>query len=140
MLELELNINPKPTQSVRVGNGRRVYKANEHRKYLETLRFLIRSQLGRNDTQLFTGPVVLKVDYFFKPPKDLKAIEKEKIRLGVPCYKYTKPDLDNLSKPLLDALEQEKVYENDSRVCRINATKQYSNEPKISVIIENLNT
>jgi Holliday junction resolvase RusA-like endonuclease len=50
--------------------------------------------------------------------------------------KYTKkPDIDNLAKTIMDALNGI-CYDDDSQIVRLIVDKVYSNEPRVSVVID----
>lgn len=62
----------------------------------------------------YTGPVKLVARYVYPS------------RTGQPAYKHTRPDLDNLTKQLCDAIERSGVLENDSRIVRMELEKVWS--------------
>ena len=52
-------------------------------------------------------------------------------------YPETKPDLDNLTKAILDALEGI-IYTNDSRIVRKNLEKVYGSPPRVEICIKKM--
>lgn len=82
------------------------------------------SLLGK--AQKFKGGHQLMVDFYMPMPKSLSKKKKKEL-LGYP-HKH-RPDLDNLVKAVLDCL-----WEEDSIVSEIHATKQWAEEGKIEVL------
>lgn len=86
---------------------------------------------GSNQDVLFRGPASIKavIKFFiprpncqFRGPRSmLNLIDNNKMRSHM-----NKPDLDNLLKFVLDAMEGI-VYANDSHITSINSTKSYDN-------------
>ena len=67
----------------------------------------------------------------FQIPKN----KLSKFNKGV-CIPHTsKPDLDNLAKLILDALNG-LAYTDDSQISFLQVSKIYSNEPKVIILIE----
>ena len=48
-----------------------------------------------------------------------------------------KPDIDNIMKIVLDALNGVAYYD-DSQVCRVNFMKMYSENPRLKILIRNI--
>lgn len=71
---------------------------------------------------------------FFLPiPKSISIKNKKKMNDGN-IYHTKKPDLDNLSKLVLDAMNGI-VYKDDSQVWSICMNKWYSDQPRIEVTV-----
>lgn len=62
-----------------------------------------------------------------------KSISKKK-RLGL-HYVTKKPDTDNLIKAVLDAINYTCIWEDDSQVAHLDASKIYSDEPRCLITI-----
>jgi Holliday junction resolvase RusA-like endonuclease len=129
------DIEPQAKQSVKSGKGR-FYTDNKKKVYV--------NELKRRAKILYTGEMLegpLKISrlvFAFTPPKRLNKAEREHIDKGGTLWKSTKPDFDNLEKPLLDALEGI-AYKNDSQICRKdNLLKIWSKTPFIEIVIENI--
>jgi Holliday junction resolvase RusA-like endonuclease len=69
--------------------------------------------------EVLDGPVAIKIVCWFDRPKS-----HSKKRRQQPEPKATKPDLDNLGKAILDALN-EIAYNDDGQVCRLTVEKWY---------------
>ena len=75
--------------------------------------------------ELLTSALEVRLDFLFQRPKSLP----KKIR-----YHTKKPDIDNLAKSVMDALEGI-IYVNDAQVISLRVTKDYGT-PLCSVRIE----
>jgi Holliday junction resolvase RusA-like endonuclease len=52
---------------------------------------------------------------------------------------WCKPDLDKLTRAVLDALETAGVFKNDGQVVEIIATKEYKHHPGVTITVEEIN-
>lgn len=76
-------------------------------------------------------PVYIECEFHFGTPKSWSK-NKKAAALGTPHA--SKPDLDNLVKFILDALNGI-VWKDDAVIAEIHAKKVYSSSPKTSIII-----
>jgi len=67
---------------------------------------------------LIDGPIKMQLDFYLPRPKSLS----KKV-----IYHAKKPDIENLAKSVLDAL-QGIIYTNHSRVCQLVCRKKYSTD------------
>lgn len=77
---------------------------------------------------LLDEPVIVLLDFYLPKPKSVRRL-----------LPHTKPDLDKLTRAVLDALTQARVFVDDSRVVECKARKFYAtnDEPAgVVVIIE----
>lgn len=77
-------------------------------------------------------PFSVRVIFYFPIPESISKKKKAEL-LDAPCGKL--PDLDNCIKSVLDGC-QGYVFNNDSRIYRIESEKRYSNEPRAEVLFE----
>ncbi len=113
--------NPIPLARPRLSkNG--VWDSQKHIKFDigVYLKFL------HKNNPLFVGPLHLIITFFMNPPKKNKNI-----------WHITRPDLDNMVKFYMDVANGI-LYEDDSMVARITATKMYHAESRTEIIIEKL--
>ena len=83
----------------------------------------------------FEKEIPLSVQIYFGMPIPKSTTKKNKERMIKGCvYHQKKPDLDNLIKSVLDALNGV-AYEDDSQIVRISASKYYSKYPCVTVHI-----
>lgn len=77
----------------------------------------------------------LSVDlYFYLPiPKSVSKKQREKM-----FYVTKKPDIDNLVKAVLDAINYTNLWEDDSRIASLKAIKAYSDNPSCRIRIQEI--
>ena len=81
----------------------------------------------------FETPMQMQVSCYYPIPKSWpKKIKQEAIDEEV--FPKVKPDLDNVVKAILDALNGV-VYRDDAQVVNLVATKRYATEPRVEVYI-----
>ena len=124
-ITITLKGTPVPKGRPRFGNGR-AYTPKRTKDYENALKALIKEQ----DIQ---GPIEVTLLAVFPRPQRLMP---KKYPDGL--IKHTKrPDLDNIIKAVLDALN--KTLKDDAQVCTIHAYKYYaelSNQPRTEVTIK----
>lgn len=89
-----------------------------------------------NGKEPFTGPLLMKLYLYMPIPKSetkankLKMLEKKKLPTK-------KPDIDNLVKSIMDALNGV-AYEDDSQIVTLLAKKYYGEIPCVKIIVTEL--
>ena len=114
---------PIPQGSVRVFGGRVVH-AN---KKLAAWRSAIRNALQAVVRAPYAGPLYAYLVFYLPRPKTVKRDRP-----------HVKPDLDKLVRACLDA-GTGVAWGDDSQIVEIQATKCYSNEPKLKLYLKELN-
>ncbi len=105
-------------------------------KELNNMKLFLRDSLLENAPETpFDGPLKLEVIYSFNWLKGHSSKDKEKGSI----YKATKPDVDNLVKVFMDALEGANFITNDSRFAVMILQKQYADWSGIKYRICELN-
>lgn len=89
------------------------------------------------------GPVALEAQFFFPRPKNHYGTGKNANRLkeSAPAAHITKPDTDNLIKPIKDVMEQIGFFVRDSQVCDERVVKKYTSltfRPRVEVRLQYL--
>lgn len=95
--------------------------------------WLLEAKRQIGDHNLFTGPICLKLEFVMSIPKSTS--KKELKKLASNPYHIKKPDLDNLIKFVKDCLNQF-VWQDDSQVCLIQASKYYGKAARTEIEIE----
>lgn len=134
MIKLFLDIKPTPKQSTKFSNGR-AYTPARLKKYVNDLKLLIKSQYKGD---LLDTPIKIKrLHFYFEPTKTM--LKSKKIRSELACFVIpviVKPDLDNLCKPLFDAMEGV-IFKGDQQIFGIDEIrKYYRNKQGILIEIE----
>lgn len=94
------------------------------------------------DAPLLPGPVAIRATFTFPRPKGhyLPANARRPepvVRLDAPDFHTAKPDVDKLTRALLDALTTV-VWRDDSQVADIHARKRYGDIPGVVVEVHQL--
>lgn len=90
---------------------------------------LVARLAGHRPTQPLDGPLAMSVLWVFQRPKAMKDT-------GSLAFHTKRPDLDNLLKGVLDALEPAGWVTDDARICRFTCTKFYGSEPYLQLRVE----
>lgn len=97
--------------------------------YAETLK---QKQEMLNDRKL-NGAIRLRILFYMPIPSSFS--NKKRIELeNMPVTK--KPDIDNLIKAVMDAINYTNLWEDDSHIVKIESEKLYSKEPRCQIQIE----
>jgi len=79
---------------------------------------------GRGPLQ---GPLSVEACFWLRPPKHKP-----------PRYPYRRPDLDKLTRALLDALTTAGVMADDAQVVTLRVSKRYASTPSVEVTVEEM--
>ena len=121
-------------RAVRMGAGVRMYDPPKSKAYKQMVAAKVRSYMKINGIEMLEDPLIVHLNFYFKPPKSytkkkLKLIEEGKLH-------YTKSvDADNLAKGVLDSCNK-LLFKDDSQVVELNITKQYGKEDYVDVKVE----
>lgn len=108
------------------------YQTDDIKKYEQLVGFCAKMATKQQGGKL-SGALGIKIRYYFEMPKSLEESLKDLIKRGKRVYKITKPDLDsNLNKPICDGMNGI-VYDDDSRICKIDCEKLYGIQDHIIV-------
>ena len=124
-----------------IGKQRPRYSSKTHRMYTPTktstfeekVKWAFKSKYNI-ETELSTKPFKAKIIAVFEPAKSLNKKKKEELLYS----EYTKkPDADNIAKIILDSLNG-LAYKDDNQVAELLVLKQYGDENKIIVELEEM--
>jgi Holliday junction resolvase RusA-like endonuclease len=122
----------------RLSNGRAVaFTPQKTRSYEALIRYEAQVVMESTNSALINGPVLLKVDAHFGIPRSATKRFAAAARAGT-ALPVKRPDLDNIVKAALDALNTV-VFRDDAQVVEIVARKTYSDQPCLIVTVEALN-
>jgi Holliday junction resolvase RusA-like endonuclease len=121
----DLKVEPKPQQRPRIYRNR-VFDPS--REYKQSLKVQLHSQFS---DKLIEAPIFLKLVFRMPIPK---ATTKAKMKaiLNDEVFHIKRPDVDNLAKAVLDALN-DTVIKDDSQIYSLLADKVYSQSPGIYI-------
>ena len=128
---------PQPKQRPRVLKSGITYTPRETLLYEEKV-----IQAAKDSGTLPQSPIedqALKmILWAFMPiPASWSKKKKEQAR-NRKIYPTNRPDIDNLAKIVMDALNRI-AYADDSQIVQLVINKQYSDEPMIEVLIDEIN-
>lgn len=89
----------------------------------------------------FDGPVRIDLEFFLHRPKAHFGTGKnsEKLKATAPAYHLQKPDLDNLTKAVFDALTTAGIWGDDTQVVESFQSKKWTaKEPGVLIKIIDL--
>lgn len=123
----EISTPPKGKGRPRFGKGK-VYTPKRTADFERHVGLVARSKIR----QPLTGAIRMELVFTFKTPKSWT---KKKTAANLWRPHTQKPDLDNLEKAILDALN-EIAFEDDCQVAEVTKRKLWGNTDKITVRIE----
>lgn len=124
-----------------IGKQRPRYSSKTHRMYTPTktstfeekVKWAFKSKYNI-ETELSTKPFKAKIIAVFEPAKSLSKKKKKELLYS----EYTKkPDADNIAKIILDSLNA-LAYKDDNQVAELLVLKQYGDENRIIVELEEM--
>lgn len=120
-------VKPKSAPRPRVTkNG--TYNNADYTKWKNGLKLLAKTKCKKP----LEGAIFMKIEYFYNIPKSWNKAKKENAK-----WHTFKPDIDNLQKSVLDALNGI-AYIDDSQVCYIQARKKYADIDGVKIEIERI--
>lgn len=118
--------------------GGRAVTPEKTRTWEDDVGFLVRGLIRRNFPAIETplgGP--LRIGMMFcvnRPASHLKKTGEP--RSSAPTFHTGKPDVDNMAKAFLDAIQKAGIIKDDAQVVSISADKAWWSSPSISFRIE----
>lgn len=133
-MKFTIHAVPKPKGRPRVTRSGHAFTPKATREYEQLIVSEWEVQHGK--VTPIENPIAVRVMFYMPIPKATsnKARERMAVGLEVPAKK---PDIDNLLKAVLDALNG-KAYHDDNQIVEISAKKLYSTEPRTEVFISEL--
>ena len=133
-IQLKFDIKPMAKQSFRTTRTGNKYLDASVIKYRKAIRNMAIAQMRNQKAERIEGAVNMNIIYAFRRPKSLSKKERNEIDGGKTVPKTTKPDIDNLVKAILDALNGI-VWKDDAQVTQINIQKIWSAKDQIEIEI-----
>ena len=133
-IKLEFDVKPMAKQSFRTTRSGQKYLDPSVIKYRKAIRNMAIAQMRNQKAEKIEGAVNMNIIYAFRRPQSLSKKERSEIDNGKTVPKTTKPDIDNLTKAILDALNGI-VWKDDAQVTQIKIQKVWSSKDQIEVEI-----
>ena len=117
-----------------VSNTAIVYTPRSTRAYED----MIKTYYKINNFKSFKKNEALEVSAiaYYQIPKNSRKSHKL-LMLNGEMLPTKKPDIDNIMKIVLDALNGV-AYHDDSQICKVNFMKMYSENPRLKILIRNV--
>ena len=131
-IQLKFEIKPMAKQSFRTTRTGNKYLDASVIKYRKAIRNMAIAQMRNQKAEKIEGAVNMNIIFAFRRPKSLSKKERT-----VP--KTTKPDIDNLTKAILDALNGI-AWNDDAQIAEISARKVWSKQNQIKIEIWEIET
>ena len=137
MMTCDFEVEGKPTgkgrpRFKRVGNFVQTYTPANTAEYEKLVRLRFQNAGG----VITDKPVRIKIVACFAPPKSTRKRDKAEM-LANRILPERKPDVDNVAKIVLDALNKI-AYKDDAQVVELSVKKLYSEVAKVFVHIEEI--
>lgn len=131
--KLTMTIEPLPKERPRatvVGGHARIYTPKTTASYEKKIRD---AWIKANGDKPLTGPVIVRVWLGMPIPKSTTKANKA-MMLARKMRPVTKPDVDNLAKSVLDAINGV-AYKDDNQIVDLVARKVYADIPFVKVFV-----
>jgi len=94
------------------------------------------AELEADNYFMHDEPLVATILCYYPIPKSMPKYKRNMVEEGK-LYPIVKPDLDNVAKAILDALNGV-VYKDDNQIVELHIKKLYSDNPRAVVKIESI--
>ena len=118
--EVYLQLEPVAKGRPRMTRKGHVYTPEKTRTFEKNAKLLAKKQFWQQPLQ---GPIAVDLLFYFKAPKKPKHA----------TYVVTRPDLDNLSKSICDAMNG-LCWVDDSQIVDLRVRKLYGEFPKVHLV------
>ena len=125
-MKFTIPLQPKPKQRPQHGKGY-TFTPKETREYEQIVGFYARRAIR----QPLTGAISVKIDFYMPIPKSWTKTKKEGAFEGL-IRPSSKPDIDNLTKAILDGMNSGIAYTDDSLIVELIVREWYG-EPRTEV-------
>jgi Holliday junction resolvase RusA-like endonuclease len=139
-VRFEVDVEPRGWARPRKdGRNNRWYVDNETAAHKEAIAWAFRQAVpGRPAPH--DGPVAVTVMAFFRAPKSWPLWKRDALvasPAGAHSHHTNKPDADNVSKAVLDALNG-LAWVDDAQVCSVDTHKHWAIRPHYRIVIQHL--
>ncbi len=108
------------------------YTPKETKDYEKGIKNAVLRAIEGKDNNLYYKKLKMVIKVIYEP---IKSISKKKRSELIGTYYDKKPDIDNIIKSIMDALNKV-VYEDDKQIVQLIAEKFYGEQDKIIIEIE----
>ena len=118
----------------RVGKAMRAYTPAATKSYEKVVALLARASLGSRGP--LHGALAVRIDAWCPIPSSWSR-RKHVRALGEQLLPTTKPDIDNVAKAVLDALNKI-AFADDAQIVHLTCSKRYGSEPRLEVTVREI--
>ena len=129
-MRLIIDGKPEPQLRPRI-SGNRMYDPKKTKDYKSYVSLMARKQYKG---EMLISPLSVEMDIYRQIPKSVSK-KRRKLKDDKLIRPVVKPDVDNYTKGILDALNGI-VYKDDSQVVDLTARKYYSENPRVEINIK----
>lgn len=132
MIEFTVYGEPRGKERPRVYNGH-AFTPQKTKDYENEVRY---SFLTSDNKEEIEGEIYAEIKAFYKIPKSVSKKRKQ-LMISGEIRPTKKPDLDNIAKAILDALNG-LAYHDDSQVVEMKVEKYWSENPRVEIKIKKI--
>lgn len=129
---IDIEGKPRGKGRPRFGQGR-TYTDKNTREYERLVADTALAEMQRSGQKTMQGAVKILILAYFPIPK---STPKKRVGELLRSEPLLKPDADNISKIILDGLQQSGIYADDKQVTYVAVRKRYAAEPHVKVFIK----
>ena len=130
-MKIVIPIPPVSKSRPRFANGH-AYTPKKTREYEEAVRNIAKSAI----ISPLQGEIRLAIDFYMSIPNSWSKAKKQQAMIGE-IRPATRPDIDNLCKAIMDALNGGVGYDDDSQIVELHLREWYG-EPRTEIELEEL--
>lgn len=132
-IEVTIPYAPVAKARPRMTKTGHTYTPEKTRQYEKIVQFCFNKKYGCIQQPLTDKPVSVTLLFYMPIPKSFSKKRIAELKQNkMACPK--KPDIDNLTKAVLDALNG-RAYKDDNQIVELFARKEYSEQPRTEIFI-----
>lgn len=132
-IEVTIPYAPVAKARPRMTKTGHTYTPEKTRQYEKIVQFCFHKKYGCIQQPLTDKPVSVTLLFYMPIPKSFSKKKIDELKENkMLCPK--KPDIDNLAKAVLDALNG-RAYKDDNQIVELFARKEYSEQPRTEIFI-----
>ncbi|MHC0552092.1 RusA family crossover junction endodeoxyribonuclease [Salinicoccus sp. CNSTN-B1] len=108
----------------------------QSKTYKRLVKLIAKSYMNKQRLNIAECPISIHLTFVFTSPNSYTKKKLKPIEDGSLVYQK-KPDLDNLAKSILNALN-ETIYKDDSQIVELNVKKRYGDTDHVLIAIDKL--
>ena len=137
MIKIYIPLRPVAKGRPRFGKNNHVYTPDKTKNYESSVGLLVKNAIQNAQSKIeIDKPLTVDLTFSFKPPESWVNSKRLEATSGLTKH-ITVPDLDNLIKAVLDALNGI-AYNDDKQIVELKAKKIYAAEDSVNITIEYL--